>query len=167
METQPIKKTVRIINQLESRSSFGLDTASGEQVFIGSRLSKQQNIAEGDMADVFVIPNNRNPSVAWYAIYVRKVAGASTEPAEPAGPAEPAAQTNPIRTYLEDGPATTRQIADHLGIDTPDATRRLMALHRDGTVARAGIRKRADQHKDSHVLWALDAHDFLPEDDDA
>lgn len=162
METQPIKKTVRIINQLESRSSFGLDTASGEQVFIGSRLSKQQNIAEGDMADVFVIPNNRNPSVAWYAIYVRKVAG--TEPAEPA---EPAAQTNPIRTYLEDGPATTRQIADHLGIDTPDATRRLMTLHRDGTVARAGIRKRADQHKDSHVLWALDAHDFLPEDDDA
>lgn len=167
MEQQPIKMTVRIINQLESRSSFGLNTDSGEQVFIGSRLSKQQNISEGDMADVFVIPNNRNPSVAWYAVYVRKVGGAVTQTAETAETAESTGQSNPIRVFLEDGPATTRQIADHLGIDTPDATRRLMALHKNGTVARAGIRKRADQHKDSHVLWALDAHDFLPEDEDA
>lgn len=166
MNQQPIKMTVRITNQLESRSSFAINTESGEQVFIGSRISKQQNIAEGDTADVFVIPNNRNPSVAWYAVYVRKVSGAA-EPAESADTAESAEPNSSIRVFLEDGPATTRQIADHLGIDTPDATRRLMALHKNGTVARAGIRKRADQNKDSHVLWALEAHDFFPEDADA
>ena len=164
METQPIKKTVRVINQLESRSSFAIDTESGEQVFIGSKLCKQQNVGEGDTADVFVIPNNRNPSVAWYAIYVRKVSGPAAQPAESVEAVAPPA---PIRAFLEDGPATTRQIADHLGIDTPDATRRLMLLHKNGTVARAGIRQRADQVKDSYALWALSATDFLPEDDDA
>lgn len=165
MQPQPIKKTVQIINQLESKSSFGLDPESGEQVFIGSRLCKQQGVEEGDMVDVFVIPNDRNPAVAWYAIYVRRAGDA-----DPAEAAEPAAQEprgpSPIRVFLEDGPATTRQVADHLGIDTPDATRRLMALHKNGTVCRAEVRKRFDQEKASYVVWALDAHDFLPEDGD-
>jgi hypothetical protein len=162
MQPQPIKKTVQVINQLESKSSFGLDPDSGEQVFIGSRLCKQQGVEEGDTVDVFVIPNDRNPSVAWYAIYVRRAGDA--EPATPAAQ-EPKAPS-PIRAFLEDGPATTRQVADHLGIDTPDATRRLMQLHKNGTVAVAIVRKRFDQERASYVVWALDAHDFLPEDDD-
>jgi hypothetical protein len=165
MQPQPIKKTVQVINQLESKSSFGLDPDSGEQVFIGSRLCKQQGVEEGDMVDVFVIPNDRNPSVAWYAIYVRRAGDA--EPAEPATPvAQEPKGPSPIRAFLEDGPATTRQVADHLGIGTPDATRRLMTLHKNGTVARAEVRKRFDQEKASYVVWALDAHDFLPEDGD-
>ena len=163
MAAPPVKKTVQIVNQLETMSSFGIDPDTGEQVFIGSRLCKQQDVEEGDTVDVFVVPNDRNPSVKWYAIYVRKVGG--TEPAE-LPPAPAPKPPSPIRVFLEDGPATTRQVADHLGIDTPDATRRLMGLHRHGTVARAEVRKRADQEKASYVVWALDAHEFLPEDDD-
>ena len=159
------KKTVQITNQLESKSTFAVDPDTGEQVFIGSRIAQMQGLKEGDTAEVFVIPNDRNPNVEWYAVYVKRVGDLCTSEPTYSVPKDPA-PVSPIRVFLEDGPATTRQVADHLGVDTPDATRRLMALHRHGTVARAEVRKRADQEKASYVVWALDAHEFLPEDDD-
>ena len=168
MTASTIRKTVHIVNQLESKSSFGLDTSTGEQVFIGSRLCDMFDIRTGDDVEVFVLPNEKNPNVEWYATYARKLTPAETssEPKaeEPAEPAE--APASPIRDFLEDGPATTRQVADYLGVTTPDATRRLMQMHVHGTVARAGIRKCADQARDSHAVWALEVSDLLPQDDE-
>ena len=162
MTASTIRKTVHIVNQLESKSSFGLDMSTGEQVFIGSRLCDMLDIRAGDDVEAFVQPNEKNPNVEWYATYVRKLAPAEAPKAEE--PAKPPA--SPIREFLEDGPATTRQVADHLGVTTPDATRRLMQMHALGAVVRGGIRKHASQTKDSHAVWALDVSDLLPNDDE-
>jgi CRP-like cAMP-binding protein len=157
----PIRKTVQVINQLPSMSSFGFEPDSGEQVFIGSRLSKMQDICEGDEVEVFVRPNTHSDNVEWFAIYVRKLGQAEVAP-----PETPHALRNPICRFLEDGPATTRQIADHMGITTADASRRLGQLHDAGTIARAGIRKCSDQARDSYVVWALSADDMLPQEEE-
>lgn len=165
MTASTTRKIVHIVNQLESKSSFGLDTSTGEQVFIGSRLCDMFDIRAGDDVEVFVLPNEKNPNVEWYATYARKLPLAEVpSEAKAEEPAEP--PTSPIREFLEDGPATTRQVADYLGVTTPDATRRLMQMHSLGAVVRAGIRKHASQTRDSHAVWALDVSDLLPKDDE-
>lgn len=155
--------TFEVINQLESKSSFAINVETGEQVFIGSRVSKLQNLKEGDIIDAMVVPNDRNPSVAWYAIHVRKVSAPEPEPELGPGTSE---LKDAVCDFLRDGPATTRQVAEHLDIETSEASSALSCMHRYGLVARSGVRKRGDQKSDSYVIWARAAEEFLPEEEE-
>lgn len=159
--SSPSKMTAQVINQLESRSTFALNTDTGEQVFIGSRIAQLQDLREGDTVEVMVVPNDRNPAVAWYAIYARKLSKIAPPPAP-----ENSEFSDVVCEFLREGPASTRQVADHLGMEASEASSVLSCMHRYGVIARCGVRRRGDQKSDSYVIWANDAVEFLPEEEE-
>lgn len=160
--SSPSKMTAQVINQLESRSTFALNTDTGEQVFIGSRIAKLQDLREGDTVEVMVVPNDRNPAVAWYAIYAQKLSKIAPPPPGPTT----SGFSEVVHDFLKSGPASTRQVADHLGMETSEASSVLSCMHRYGVIARCGVRRRGDQKSDSYVIWANDAVEFLPEEEE-
>lgn len=189
VHAEAIEKHVVVINQLHTKTSFALDPETGEQVFISARLAKMFNIEVDDHLKVFVSPN-RVPenTTQWYALYVKREA--PPEPQPLAGPfgagIEPAPETQleldlepepdgeqtsrqrfgtQILEYLKDGIDSAKNVAAHVGTDTTTATHALISLHNDGLVARASIKKSGYQSRDSFVLWALRATDFIPEED--
>jgi len=164
--SSPSKMTVQVINQLESRSTFALNTDTGEQVFIGSRIAKMQDLREGDTVEVMVVPNDRNPAVAWYAIYARNLSEITPPKPKPETETGGSEFSEVVREFLNDGPASTRQVADHLGMEASAASSILTCMHRYGFIARCGVRRRGDQKSDSYVIWANDAAELLPEEEE-
>jgi hypothetical protein len=159
----PIRKRLQVITQLDSGTCFAVDPCSGEQTFIGSRICKMNGVGDGDIVDVFVVPNDRSQTVPWFAVYVTKVSDELSEVPAQASTID----DSEILRFLEGGLATTTQICQNLGVDLPVLVYRLVQLHNEGQVARAGVRARSGQDKDTVTLWALCPEDFLPEAADA
>lgn len=175
--TQTAEKHVVVTNQLETKTTFALDPETGDQVFISARLSKMFDIEVGDHLKVFVTPNNvPENTTQWYAVYVKREeppehASAIYQPTQLEMDLDTKKETSrtkygeAIMNHLKDGIDHAKSIAAAVGTDTNTATTALTSLHNEGLVARASIKKRADQGRDSHVLWALNARDFMPHED--
>jgi|SRR6056297_2449964 len=183
--TQALEKHIVVVNQLDTKTTFAVEPETGEQVFVSARLARMFNIVPGDHLRAFVTPNKvPENTVQWYAIYVTPEAPPEnpfamlahmTEEVEEVEEAPEAAPAKPLRdtarnrhqeailNHLKDGVDTAKNIADELGSDTTTISTALIAMHKDGLVARAGVKAKPDQLKDSHVLWALKASDFLPQ----
>ncbi len=174
---EAIEKHVVVIKQLATKTSFALEEGTLEQVFVSARLAKMFDINVNDHLKVLVTPNKvPENTTQWYAIYVEH----TDEPEHPSTMYEPEqVEHAPIKQteltsrqkfgdailkYLRDGIDSAKNIGEYVGTDTTTATHALISLHKDGLVARASIRKNADQTRDSHVLWGVKTSDFLPED---
>jgi len=187
--TQALEKHIVVVNQLDTKTTFAVEPETGEQVFVSARLARMFNIVPGDHLRAFVTPNKvPENTVQWYAIYVTPEAPPEnpfamlahmTEEVEEVEEVEEAQQLemdleakretsrtkyqDAILRHLKDGIDTAKNIAKEVGSDTTTVTCALISLHKDGLVARAGVKAKPDQLKDSHVLWALKASDFLPQ----
>lgn len=169
---------VLVTNQLGSGSTFGIHVPTGAGVFINSKGARHHNLRPGDVASTRVVPNkHENSDIAWYACYVEGVKSRAdddgAQPAEaPADPVEvqpveaPADWHTLILDTLRDGPASTAQVAAALGVTTYFIAHRLNCLHEEGRIALAIARQRAGQVKASHMIWALKANEFVPEEMD-
>jgi len=172
--TPATEKHVVVTNQLDTLTSFALEAETGEQVFISARMAKLFNIEVGDHLKVLVTPNNVPANTTqWYAVYLEKKKKSVHSPVQldldldlEGKPETPRSKyESAILLHLKDGIDTAKRIGEAIGADTIVATRVLASMHKDGLIARAGVKKRPDQVKDSHVLWALHAPDFLPDED--
>lgn len=176
MTSQTVEKIVCVTNQLDTKSSFALEEETGEQVFINARLCKNFDISVGDVLKTFVVRNNADqPAVQWYAIFVKKVdsmrpgqmeldLGDMVVPPLPTGPSVD--YDKAIMDFLQDGPGTTRQVADGVSLPVTQTRHFLERLFRKGKLCMAGVRRTPTQSKDSFAVWALDINEFRPEDSD-
>lgn len=178
-----VEKRVIVTNQLDTMSTFALEEDTGEQVFISAKLARNFNITEGDILQTFVIKNNiPENSVDWYAIFVKQIGRVekphavgeqiemfpedAPEPKPEAERPDLKSQDAAVMKYLENGIATAKEVGAAIGVEAYGAAYSLSRLHKQGKVARASIRKREDQVKDSLVLWGLQLSDFLPEEEE-
>lgn len=85
----------------------------------------------------------------------------SAEPKRAAGNTE---NYDAVRKALQDlgGVGTTGEVAAKIGKSTSYTSFYLNSMHQRGELARAGIRKKADQKIDSFVFWAFNAKDLTP-----
>lgn len=164
-----------IINQLPTGSTFGVDDNTQEQVFIPSSLARQHNIVPGETVRVRAIPNRKEGGARWFGIYIDRDV---PEPApkveltivKPVSEAQPEDRAGDVDWFAEclyalkelGGAATTRQVAEYVDWSVANIGTYMRVLHERGKIARAGIRLSATQTKDSHVFWALKAHDLFP-----
>lgn len=159
---QAVSKVARIVNQLESKTSFALDPATGEQIFISSKLSQQFGLKIGDDVQLFVIPNEKNPTVAWYAIFVAVIEAGEAASEEDLGFVD---QTL-IREFLKGGCATTEQIAEHMDVGFDRLETVLRRMYCKSVLATSRARSQVDGVDYSIDLWALDIGDFIPDIED-
>ena len=154
MQAQTQKEQLTIVNIIVSGSGFGV-TSDGTSVFVPPRVVSAAKAEIGDVFTANLIQNDLNPSGRTPLLAVR------LERAEP--PQEPQAvgHRDRIIEMLHDGYMTSAEVGKEIGMDAVDAKNILKGMWEKGEIAKALIYARADQKRATHVLWALNADDFL------
>tara|TARA_R110000868_G_scaffold384978_1_gene652682 strand:- start:950 stop:1450 length:501 start_codon:yes stop_codon:yes gene_type:complete len=147
-------------NMLATKTSFGVRTDDGSQVFIPASISAAIDLRVGNIVMALLVPNHLAPEkTPWVAINIR--------PKEPA-PATPEPEieivTPDARAYAfveESGYATTAEVSIGIGVAIGDTRTILNRLFRRGAVARADVHANSTQTRPSFCLWAINTAQFV------
>lgn len=154
-----IEKDVKVLctTVLDTRTAFALRDDTGEQVFIPSAVAHAAQLEPDETVWATVVPNIHYPEkTPWFAIRVdRRATSLDT-----------AAQDNldqKIAEYLDAQPAyaTTAEVAEEFDISDAAASEALNRLFRMGSIVRADVYSKPDQHRVLFCLWAASASRFV------
>ena len=164
-----------VTNFTKSGAAFVRVLNSNKDIFVPTSIAEKANIDRGDQVVAFAVPNKLyetwTPDLGvmrpaeLFAIYLmsKKEFSDMTENAQ----SDEIITEEPLRprivTFLKDGPATARMIADDFGHEGQQRVfDTLNRMWEDGDVSRASVRRSKSQSKDSFVIWALAPSEFLP-----
>lgn len=143
---------VTIVNVLPTGNGFGL-TGNGDQVYIPHNVMSASKAQMGHEMFAKLVSNDRDPAgrTPWMAIFL------SSEP--------PASVSRDLATevinVLAEGYMTTKEVADELGIDMPEANALLNNMFSNGQIVKASVHAKPNQVRASFLLWAKDVNQFV------
>jgi len=149
---EPEIRTVRIVNQLPTGTTFGR-TENAEEVFIPAIAAVSTGLRIGDTVQVSVVPNTHDTDVEWFAVHVH------TEGA-PDEAMWDRVSDEQVVSALQADPLTTAEVAAHLDVPLRVARSRLKSMNRDGTIARSDIWVGVDSAP-RETLWGVSVAQFL------
>lgn len=157
MQNQTQTEQLTIVNIIPTGTGFGV-TSDGTSVFVPPRVITAANAEIGDVFSASLVNNDFNPSGRTPLMAVRLQ---RAEPPQEAAEANPVGHRDRIIEMLQDGYMTSAEVGKEIGMDAVDAKNILKGMWEKGEIAKALIYARADQKRATHVLWALNADDFL------
>ena len=155
---------VLIESQTYTNSMFGI-TNKGEAVFINNRIAERMNLEEGMTITAHCIPNfeDKRQLIPWRAIRIDPPAGDKPEDIE-ALLDEVFRKTTGKRQVVDklvhdlimecQDFWTTRELADHLGLDTAVVGSSCLRLFNQKKIVMGTIHASPDQVRSSLNLWA-------------
>ena len=155
----PVKtEQLTIVNIIPSGTGFGV-TSDNISVFVPPRVISAADAEVGDIFSASLVANDFNPSgrTPLMAVRLQRV----ERPQEPQEPQAVGHRERIIEVLAANGYATSAEIGEALGTDAIGAKNILKGMWEKGDIAKALIYARADQKRATHVLWALNADDFL------
>ena len=154
MQSQMQTEKLTIVNIIVSGSGFGV-TPDGTSVFVPPRVVSAANAEIGDTFTASLIQNDLNPSGRTPFLAVRLEREEQQQAEADTG------HRSHILEMLKDGYMTSAEVGKEIGMDAIGAKGILKRMWEKGEIAKALIYARADQKRATHVLWALNADDFL------
>lgn len=143
-----------IVNIIPTGTGFGV-TSDGTSVFVPPRVVTAANAEIGDVFSASLVNNDFNPSGRTPLMAVRLQRAEQQQEPQADG------HRDRIIEMLQDGYMTSAEVGKEIGMDAVDAKNILKGMWEKGEIAKALIYARADQKRATHVLWALNADDFL------
>ena len=143
-----------IVNIIPTGTGFGV-TSDGTSVFVPPRVITAASAEIGDVFSASLVNNDFNPSGRTPLMAVRLQR--SEEAQEP----HVSSHRDRIIEMLQDGYMTSAEVGKEIGMDAIGAKGILKRMWEKGEISKALIYARADQKRATHVLWALNADDFL------
>lgn len=145
-------------------AGFGY-TQDGQGVIVPISIMRHCNIGENSVRIMRLTTNPKDtPTTPWMAFWASKSEFVKPEPAKAEDQPDPSSIKADILIHLrkcEVAYQTTSEIASAIGAGVIEARNVLMAMHRDGQVARADVFAKPDQLRASGTIWALTANDIL------
>lgn len=158
MQSQIQTEQLTIVNIIPTGTGFGV-TSDGTSVFVPPRVVTAANAEIGDVFFASLVNNDFNPSGRTPLMAVRLQR--ADEAQEPQQQQSEADHRSHILEMLKDGYMTSAEVGKEIGMDAIGAKGILKGMWEKGEIAKALIYARADQKRATHVLWALNADDFL------
>lgn len=143
---------VTIVNVLPTGNGFGL-TGNGDQVYIPHNVMSASKAQMGHEMFAKLVSNDRDPAgrTPWMAIFLSDTPPASVS-------RDLAAE---VINVLAEGYMTTKEVADELGIDMPEANSVLNNMFSAGQLVKASVHAKPNQMRASFLLWAKDVNQFV------
>ena len=155
MQNQTQTEKLTIVNIITSGSGFGV-TPDGTSVFVPPRVVNAANAEIGDVFSASLIQNDLNPSGRTPLLAVRL----DRDTPQPT-PAEQQSHRDRILEMMKDGYMTSAEVGKEIGTDAIGAKGILKGMWEKGEIAKALVYASGTQKRATHVLWALNADDFL------
>jgi hypothetical protein len=155
MNYEPQTEQLTIVNIIPTGTGFGV-TREGTSVFVPPRVVQAASAEVGDVFSASLVPNDYNPSGRTPFMAVRLERGAQ-QPTQ----AEQQSHRDRIIEMLRDGYMTSAEVGKEIGTDAIGAKGILKGMWEKGEIAKALVYASGTQKRATHVLWALNADDFL------
>jgi hypothetical protein len=155
MQSQTQTEQLTIVNIIGTGSGFGV-TPDGTSVFVPPRVVTAANAEIGDVFSAILIQNDLNPSgrTPFLAVRLDRDAPQPTQ-------AEQQSHRDRILEMLRDGYMTSAEVGKEIGTDAIGAKDLLKSMWDKGEIAKALVYASGTQKRATHVLWSLNADDFL------
>jgi hypothetical protein len=155
MQKQTQTEQLTIVNIINTGSGFGV-TPDGTSVFVPPRVVTAANAEIGDVFSASLIENDLNPSgrTPFLAVRLDRDTPQHTQD-------EQRSHRDRILEMLRDGYMTSAEVGKEIGTDAIGAKGILKGMWEKGEIAKALVYASGTQKRATHVLWALNADDFL------
>jgi hypothetical protein len=170
MQKQTQTEQLTIVNIINTGSGFGV-TPDGTSVFVPPRVVTAANAEIGDVFSAILIQNDLNPSGRTPFLAVRldrdtpQPTQAEQQSQEQLGAhcylASSKWNRDRILEMLRDGYMTSAEVGKEAGTDAMGVKDLLKSMWEKGEIAKAMVYSSGTQKRATHVLWALNADDFL------
>ena len=169
---------IYVVNIIESGSGFAEIAESGDSVFIPASVVNGAQLQIGEQVNAVLVPNMNElrAKTPWRAVRVPRdgvelpplpknltghdpVSGRSLD--QMCYDALLAASRDAEIAYM-----TTREVSDDLNADMKMVGNALQRLFNAGRISRAEVHHRVGQARPSFILWALQAKDFVGQDEE-
>jgi hypothetical protein len=166
-----------VTNFTKNGAAFVREFDGTRDIFVPVAIVERTGINRGDRVFAMAVPNKLYESwtpelgvmrpAELFAIHLMdsKEYDQMTEQAQSDEVIEEPTLEDLILKALDSGPATAGKILRTIGDDSLETRHifdALSSMHRDGEVAKASIKQRADQKNASYVVWAHDRKELIP-----
>ena len=164
-----------VTNFTKNGAAFVREFDSNRDIFVPVTIVEKAGLNRGDRVFAMAVPNKLyetwHPELGvmrpaeMFAIHVMNAHEYEqmTESALSDEVIEEEPLEDRILAVLSDGPASAAEVMRVLGEDKSyPVFDELNRMHKDGKVARANIKQRADQKRAGFVIWARDSKELIP-----